>query len=82
MSFTLRLCSDQLRMSTLRKTQKRKRGSEEPKERPKKRQKKEEERNWNHGYSATSTRNYLLNDPLVDWLSYHSQRLAFKKPKY
>lgn len=28
--------------------------------------------NWNEMISASSVRNYLLNDPLLDWLKYYS----------
>lgn len=66
-----------------RGSKKRKRSSEEPNSRPEKKQKTtKEERDWEKWISATSTRNYLLHDPLIDWLSYHSQVLAFKRPKY
>jgi hypothetical protein len=39
-------------------------------------------RDWNQWVSASSTRNYLIKDPLLDWLSYHSSSLMFKKPQY
>lgn len=42
----------------------------------------EEERDWTEWVSASSTRNYLIKDPLLDWLGYHSTSLAFKKPQY
>lgn len=37
---------------------------------------------WNQWISASSTRNYLIKDPLLDWLSYHSANLVVKKPQY
>lgn len=42
----------------------------------------EDERDWNDWVSASSTRNYLIKDPLLDWLQYHSKTLAVKKPQY
>ncbi len=40
------------------------------------------ERNWDEWVSASSTKNYLIKDPLLDWLSYHSNTFAGKNPKY
>jgi len=37
---------------------------------------------WDEWVSASSTRNYLLNDPILDWLSYHYSTLATQKPNY
>ncbi|HMP28406.1 MAG TPA: hypothetical protein PKD85_02330 [Saprospiraceae bacterium] len=42
----------------------------------------EPQRDWNTWVAASSTRNYLIKDPLLDWLSYHSSSLMFKKPQY
>ena len=28
--------------------------------------------NWNEMISASSVRNYMLDDPLIDWLKYYS----------
>lgn len=32
--------------------------------------------------SGTNVRNYLNNDPILDWLSYHSSAIAKSKPEY
>jgi hypothetical protein len=37
---------------------------------------------WEKWVAATATRNYLMADPLLDWLSYHSSALARIKPAY
>lgn len=37
--------------------------------------------NWSEWVSASKTRNYLIRDPLLDWLDYHSKTLAAKLPK-
>lgn len=37
---------------------------------------------WDNWVSATSVRNYLLGDPLIDYLAWHSSRLALAKPGY
>jgi hypothetical protein len=37
-------------------------------------------RDWDQWVSATATRNYLLHDPLLDWLSTHSSTLAYRRP--
>lgn len=39
-------------------------------------------RDWNQWVSASSTRNYLIKDPLLDWLAYHSNSILAKKPNY
>ncbi len=39
-------------------------------------------RDWNQWVSASATRNYLIKDPLLDWLEYHHGSLAAKKPNY
>lgn len=38
-------------------------------------------KDWNLWVSASSTRNFLIKDPLLDWLSYHSTKLS-QVPKY
>ena len=40
--------------------------------------KREDARDWNKWFSASSTRNFLIKDPLLDWLNYHSLSLAAK----
>lgn len=42
----------------------------------------EDARDWNKWFSASSTRNFLIKDPLLDWLNFHSLSLAVKKPSY
>lgn len=37
---------------------------------------------WNAYVSATATRNYLLNDPLLDWLKMHHNTFIRQKPVY
>lgn len=39
-------------------------------------------RNWEEWVSASATRNYLLNDPLLDWLNYHHTTLATRNPGF
>lgn len=39
-------------------------------------------RDWNQWVSASSTRNFLIKDPLLDWLAYHSNSILAKKPEY
>lgn len=42
----------------------------------------QEETDWSKWVSASSTRNYLIKDPLLDWLSYHGTAFSFKNPQY
>lgn len=35
---------------------------------------------WNKWVSASSTRNYMLRDPLIDWLKYHYTSYVMKNP--
>jgi hypothetical protein len=37
---------------------------------------------WDEWVSATSTRNYLIKDPLLDWLSKYSSRLSYTHAEY
>lgn len=37
------------------------------------------ERGWDNWVSATATRNYVLNDPILDWLSYHGVNNGFRR---
>lgn len=37
--------------------------------------------NWNEWVTATQTRNYLIKDPIIDWLSFHGPTLAASQPK-
>ena len=37
---------------------------------------------WNEMISASSIRNYMLDDPLIDWLKYYSIDNINKKPKH
>jgi putative phage-type endonuclease len=36
--------------------------------------------NWNKWVSATKTRNYIIEDPLIDWLEYHGNQHTYLNP--
>ena len=38
--------------------------------------------NWDEWFSATSTRNFLLKDPLLDWLALYSGKISANHPQY
>lgn len=40
-----------------------------------------EDTDWDEWVSATKTRNYLLKDPLLDWIEYNYSPLLVKQPK-